>query len=561
MRYDHRLRPAALKPVFYTNERLPEFDYSVVRDLTRSWTVLQEPDHVNRSFKVFTLLSADLKPQMGTAVPSSKVLVMARSDDVEGFLGKDEGAFVIVVHPGDRPPSWATDYKNRILVIKEEMSFSHYSLILQDYVTRFYFWMHDLHNVIQQKSSLQTLIDVSEQFLDCYMAILENTYSLFAFSTDHEPPAAYREELSDLRRLSPSTLERLERRPRERRGKVTFRTLGTDGTSDEDALLIFFPLTSRGAPLGHVLLSQRTGRVNDGFIHLAEKLLESAEGLCDNLWSIEVSDGSPTFSLSLFNRLLLTDHPASGDIRSCEEMIGAETDSVFCLFLVRRSHLRSSVERAKLFVTVMGFENLRSWPFFFEDNICCLLQGTTDDRELGTTRTLRFLTETVCDSFRVDVGLSDRFGAISSIRDAYDQAKISLRHKAEVDMERIGEEPRGHHVYPFQDACFYDLLQKAGRTGAHLPGIGSESNSLDRLIEWDHAGNSNDFRLLWVFLQCHMNMSATAKAVFMARNTVASHIDAIVRRLDLDFTDEFLPSRLTTLYRLKFFQICEGDDQ
>lgn len=561
MQDDDRTKSTILKPMFYTNERLPEFDYSIIRDLTRFWTVLQEPGYIKKTFKMFTLLSADLKLEMDTAIPSSKVLVMAMSTDVERYLRRNDDSFVIIVHDGDEPPLWASDYKERVLIVKKEMSFSHYTLILQDYITRFYLWIHDLHNVILQKSPLQTLIDVSEQFLGCYMAILENTYSLFAFSKNHEPPSEYTEELTELKRLSPSTLEQLELESEEHRGTVSFRILRSVDPSGEETLLIFLPLISRGASLGYVLLSERAECVNDGFMHLAEVFLASAETLCDNLWSIEPSDGGTTFSLSLFHRLLVTDHPAQNDIHTCEEMIGANTESVFSLFLVRRSHLRSSVERAKLFVAITEFESLRSWPFFFEDDVCCLLQENSDTRKLGATRTARLLTEVVCDSFHVSVGLSNEFNDISVIREAYDQAKTALRYKAEVDMERSGEDPHDHHVYLFQDACFYDLLQKANRSDSHFSNALTELNPLNRLLERDRTRNSDDFRLLWVFLHCHLNMSATANTIFMARNTVASHINDISEMLDLDFSDGFLISRLVTLYRIKFFQICEGGGQ
>ena len=538
----------------YRGLDIPGFSYSCLLSLARKWCILYEPPFVEREFSVFTFLGPDNMPAVSPGTDNDAAFVVAPSDAAESYLSSGQRSFVMVIHDGDTAPEWIARHLSRVLVVRKEMDYSQYNMAATDLVLRLMLWNHDIDNVVRRNESMQSLVDASEDFMDCFIAVLENTNSLYAQPKNHSSIDILTSDLLAFGRLAPEDALRLGKATA---GKtpppIVIERVGADGS---DVTHLFFPLRSRGAFLGHVLVSTPSCMVDEGFIYIAKRFAKHAEMLCEALWRYSADGGGPLFNASPLHKLIASDEPSQELLDSCSAIIGDDEKHAIGFCVIDSSALHSADEVARVFSELNAF----GLPFFYEGDLCCILRCAIDSSRDAVFDFGATIESRISKPLAIDVGLSCAVGAVAEIREAYLQAKSALKHRSALLFE-MDDNKKDGGVYFYKDSCFYDILERAIAAGLNLDYVSSSNDPIDALLERDKKMGWNDAKLLWVYLHNRMNVSATAKAMLMARNTVAAHISSIEELTGLDLSDSLSADRLSMLYRIKFYVKARENDE
>lgn len=136
-----------------------------------------------------------------------------------------------------------------------------------------------------------------------------------------------------------------------------------------------------------------------------------------------------------------------------------------------------------------------------------------------------------CDELGWKAGVSNEFGNFLGIDTQYGQAQIALQKGSSHDPES--------RVYLFQDYTMDYICQ---RLDAGIDKHLLIHPDIERLIDHDRENGSELFQTLKTYLANERNVSQTAKALFLHRNSVIYRIDKInsIMKTSLDSADNRL---------------------
>jgi hypothetical protein len=182
--------------------------------------------------------------------------------------------------------------------------------------------------------------------------------------------------------------------------------------------------------------------------------------------------------------------------------------------------------------------------------ILCFCQGS--DSGLSTRRLEEEAGRLLFGPFKTAAFASQVFNYLKDLELAYKQAIISMDFRETIDAQapqgRMGE---GLPYYAFEDALVFWLIsQKA--PDERLLAFSLSHTILEKIHAEDALNGTDDVSLLWFYLYFERKVSAVAEHMHMHRNTVLYRVERIMRRFDLDFSEQGIRDRLLLDYKVHF---------
>lgn len=158
--------------------------------------------------------------------------------------------------------------------------------------------------------------------------------------------------------------------------------------------------------------------------------------------------------------------------------------------------------------------------------------------------------EKFLEKYNACCGISNYSESLMQIRPAYIQASLSVNYgKLVTDKKNLKhildiEEEYDFNIFNYEDYCLYHMIDCYTR---HSKAAMANPcyYTLLKIIKYDRKNNSDNARILYIYLKCERKATAAANLLHMHRNNVIYRISKIQEMFQVNFDD--------TMFRLKFF--------
>lgn len=532
----------------------PEVSYYAVRDVLTAWHVLHEPSCLpaGKTFCAVGMLLDDVIPSLVLDIPLERTLFITKSSLAQFYLERYRESFFIILHGERELPDWLDrSNRNRVLIIEapHPEAYSRLALSLQDFFMRVSFWTCQMDGVIRRKDTFQTLVDVSEDILEFFIAVVDNSFTLVACTQKPCPRNEFVEDLVKTRCCPLSLLDLVGGKSLSGDGIWAEKHFASSGQEGNDTTLIFLPISSHGQCMGHVIACVEATEISKGKRSLLGKFKEYAGMLCDALWGSNVK--TPGSSRSFFSRLIFGEPLRRSYVEVQKTILGIPPRARMYVFIVDNENASGDSKTAPLFQAIQAEGRTTCHPFFHETHLAGLCCCEPDDQTLTDIEVAAELERRVCHPFGRVIGLSYSFTDIFDIGLAFRQAWFSLYYRVAIDGELSAFVPEcGKPVYSFKEAFPFYSLQVLLDKGNELAKYTADKSFLHVLREHDEKNGTDDFKLLWMYLRSGGDSSFVAHHMFIHRNTVTNHIEALEKRYGLNLSDPYTIDQIVFEYRM-----------
>lgn len=534
----------------------PEVSYYAIRDVLENWHILYEPSCLSagKTFRAMGMLLDNVVPALMLDVPLEQTLFVTKSSLARFFIDYYEKSFFIVLNRGDELPEWI-DRSNgdRILILEAPFpeAYNRLVLSLQDLFMRVSFWTCQMDGVVKRRDTFQTLVDVSEDALEFFIAVVDNSFTLIASTQRPCPDNEFVEELVETKCCPLSLLSLLDRKSHVGDGIWAERHFASTRREHGGTTLIFLPIVSHGQCMGHVIACVEADEITKGTRSLLGKFKEHAGMLCDALWGGNAKTLGA--SRSFFSRLIFNEPLRRSYVEIQKTILGIPAEAKMYVFVIDNEKVSGDSKTVPLFQALQVEGSVTCHPFFHETHLAGLCCCDLTDRVLTDTEITVELERRVCHPFDRVIGLSYSFNDILDIGLAFRQAWFSLYYKAAIDGELSDFVPDGGKlVYSFKEALPFYSLQVLLDKGNELARYTADRSFLRVLREHDEKNGTNDFRLLWLYLRSGGDSLFVAHHMFIHRNTVTNHIEALEKRYGLNLSDPYTIDQIVFEYRMTY---------
>ncbi|MGI6216562.1 MAG: PucR family transcriptional regulator [Coriobacteriales bacterium] len=541
-------------PSFFIEQDLPRVSLAMFKDFMSSMEVLNNPDNGKWLLRGFCVLPSedDRNPDL-QGVRESQVLFVTRSREAEEQLKRHPSSLFLVVHDGDETPLWLPRYSDRVFMVKKDRAYAYILFLVQEFFINMLFWFRRMDQIANVKGSIQDLVDASDDILENFIAVSDNTNKLLAYTRHREAP----DKLSELLIETGFYTDRMVKAfgietPLD---KNVMKMITTRTNSGENVEIFILPIWGMGNYFGNCMIVCDQKPMSDGMLDYARLFIDWNAKFCSRIWKSELESKNP---VDMFFINLILGNPM--DKRYVEERLKSfdfpdKPQYKLVLFKNAVSKKDRQDNLTSMVAAMKKINGSKSIPFRYDGDMVVLMYADDDDDgSFSISKVSNDVTSLVCDPFDMYAGTSQVFADIYDINLAYEQASLACEYKMAIDVEHSmvqGSEQKT--VYAFEDALIYYLIDSKQEQSKFRRFAFSHS-FLDKVIKHDKEIGSDDFALLWVYLNCDCNISSTAKQLFMHRNTVLYHIDKIKENFNIDFSNKGTRDRCLIDFKIKFLE-------
>ncbi len=542
-------------PSCMIDDSAPRATLSMLADYLSPLTILQMPSGKHWALRGFIAVTLEAGLDEGIS-GDPQVLIICQSREAPRLLRKHSNSSFLIVHDGEHTLGWADDFDDRIMIVKKDLAYYYILFMVQEFFLNILFWSRRLADILQDKGSFQEMLDASGHILENHLILIDSSNSLLAYTRTSEAPEDISKTLIDSGFLSSAAQKSLGMNDPQTKsiGRRINKRIERGKTID----ILVVPIKHLGNNFGTCLMFCDKIAITQGLQDYLSIFLDYVGRLCERMWKIELESKNP-FSMMLVN--IISGHPMEqGIVQARLRQLRIPENPQFKLVLIKNHTVADDKLLVDLMESAKNLNDFQSIPFRYGGDVLALLYSSKqDDGRFSIQTVLDNVDNEICKPYSAFAGTSQVFDRIEDLDLAYQQAKQACDYKDTIDLERsMFSEQYVRPVYAFEDVLIYYLIDKDLEKSRYRDFIFSHS-FLDKIIARDEANGTDDFRLLWIYLNCDCNVSSTAKQLFMHRNTVIYHIDKIKDNFNLDFTDKSTRDRTMIDYKIKFLTASKAE--
>ncbi len=534
----------------------PRVSLAMLADYLESMTILSTPSTKRWALKGFIALPTNDSDE--NISNSEQVLFICQGREAPEFLQRFSNSAFLVVYDGDDFPQWMEDHKERVMLIKKDRAYSYILFMVQEFFLRMMFWNRRMSNIALGSGAFQDLVDASEEILENFIVLSDNANAVIAYTHSCDAPEKYSKQLIETGYYTPALLSYFDLQESFGKNIVKKTSELLDDRSPVD--IYIFPVWHRGIYFGRCMMICSSAQMTDGLRDYLKLFLDWVSVTCERIWRVELESKNPVNMM--FVNIITGRHMSEEYIRARISQLDLPEIPQYKLILIKTENISDNKRLVVIMDAARRLNNSKSITFRYNGDILALLYASdNDDGSFSIKRVIDDVDSRICEPYSVYSGTSQVFEHLEDLDLAYRQATLACNYKDAIDAERavVPQAPK-KTVYAFENALLYYLIDKEFESNRFKEFSFSHS-FLDKIIERDKTNGTNDFALLWVYLNCDCNISSTAKQLFMHRNTVIYHIDKIKDTFLLDFSDEGTRDRCLVDYKIKFLSAARNSMQ
>lgn len=399
---------------------------------------------------------------------------------------------------------------------------------LLDYWEEMRVWDQEMDRILYSRGRLQDFFDVSEKYFSSGLLMWDKSFDVQAYSGVERVGNPILEEILEKKYFPKGVIENIIRKNLldVTVGNDTTRFIESNMTQTRQNLLVRhfcrngFRLYSVAYFLKGSIHPGERERLENFFDHIIT-FLDNSEGILEDEYHR---------SVDIFFRDIL-----SGGISTPREIeekaqafhIGA--DKKYLCYVLRLDEY--SKTKARYLVNYLTGIMPTEHTFEYNHEVVFIKDvNTYNCVELGRVSSFEHLLKTS----KAYCGISSTFDRLLQIPDAYKQAEAAIR------LGRLMEKEEGC-IYFYKNYYYYHMLEIVH----HEIDLRMMYNKrLEVVLEDDRKHNSNNFRILEVFLEKNLSVSDTAAELFLHRNSIVYRVKKLEQILHIDFGSNEAVQRL-----------------
>ncbi|WP_094604364.1 hypothetical protein SPSIL_051690 [Sporomusa silvacetica DSM 10669] len=182
----------------------------------------------------------------------------------------------------------------------------------------------------------------------------------------------------------------------------------------------------------------------------------------------------------------------------------------------------------------------RVWSLYYHDRVVALIGVKSDD---GISDTARRLLDNFFQENSLCAGVSDVFSDLYNLPLFYRQTTSALRISSLLQTDGT--------VFDYDDFKFYDMLLTV-RNSENLKIDLNQYSCLTimQIQAYDKKHGTDYFKTLWTYLNTDKNLTRTAQALYIHKNTAAYRINKLKQLFGIDMENNFALFKLYYSYLL-----------
>ncbi|MDR0350986.1 MAG: helix-turn-helix domain-containing protein, partial [Coriobacteriales bacterium] len=467
----------------------------------------------------------------GRAAP----LFVTDADRAPALMSEDLGAFCLVIQEDRALPSWLSRFSDRVCLLRSDEGLSLCFARVQALFAGVLLWYAAMERVVLTGGGLQQLFDEAAAFLKGFVYVYDQAGSLVAH---HGSPLLLEADCAEMLGsgvLGPELLvdgERLDLEAAPTARTRVWIDRPRPGLSNA-RLLCRVKAQGTGEPYNLVLLVA-PGRLSAGLCSLFSLFAEAVQCCCPRRQRGTSSVGQAHFAL--FEKLLDDEQVSASYIEAQAERLALPLDAEFKLLQTGPLPSEDRLAAASVSEALGRLNGGDGLVFFHRGGLLTLCYCERNDNRLSTRRIEDSVRRQVFEPCQLTTSASQVFSHLKDLGLAYRQTVIAREFRETIDAERPqGAEPCA--LYPFEDAFLFYLISQRELDTRFLA-FSFSHTILEKIHSEDVQNGTDDVSLLWAYLYYERKVSSVAECMHMHRNTVLYRIGRIMKRFDLDFSEQ-----------------------
>lgn len=414
-----------------------------------------------------------------------------------------------------------------------DRSFFEIAFAVQELFATVQLWDSDLLRMEQMDAPLTDLLQESAKVMEGFLTMTDIGLSL-VFSagnesmSPHDPRYAALIEQGAFTQEDRASIEDLMRRSQR---KPRSRTI-TEST--EHGLALYRVVMVRNEPSLLVSFFPSQGMSTSCARDLFEILFSHLEPICART-SPDIESVDPVQAALM--KILQEDHVSELYLEEALRDTPLWNAQGYTVCVLQVSALEDPHHRARVMDNAQRMNEGRSVSFMLDDEIV-VISYSDSARYWGELGIESFATvdEALFQSLHLRIGASLMINDLRKLGLGYRQALIALEHYDAILNESLKSGGTGWTLAcPFTWALPY-YLTSGQQLDQQLLDSALETSPAMQLHKEDEETGSEQVRVIWTYLCTGGNVTATAKALFMHRNTVNYHVRKYAERFGADFS-------------------------
>lgn len=494
-------------------------------------------------------------------VPEERLLHIRRLDEAVELFESGHKGYALVITDEAAFPLKLKDYRSRIIQVACASEAEKVALrqVVQEVFLHMLEWENRLHFITETNGSLQSLLNEGVEVFKGTMFLIGIDYNVVGHSSiDESLNETYRAMLGNEDGVVVDAVADLIADCRATHGRTPEILVRKDAWGN---ICMAYPTVFNGSLFGALVLVLPKGSAHaeewansPGYRDQFGRFAEYVILLAKRMWGNGVELDMPHYYF--FSSLLKGEVLPSSFVESNMHDLGIPADSDFKVVVADVA--RSNKESARALDNALrNLNNHQCFSLLFEDYLVAILYSNEGDGALSHRKTLADVDKYLYQPFGIQVGISQVFQHITSLRLGFRQAKEALACYDDLMRERLLD---NEEVYmsgiSFEEAMPYSLIKEDTPDFLYREFCLSYS-PLEKLVESDLENGTHDFELLWLYLSYERSASQVSRRMFMHRNSVLYHIKQIEQRFDIDLSDIYCREKLMHDYRYLFTRMSD----
>lgn len=530
---------------------LPHITPSILNDHLTNVGIEIAPgsSQARRLFRWFKYIQPNEKVDTAEkGLSGTQILFICDAKDAQELFDRIPGAFALVMANDTQDIELMRSFSSRTTIVRS-IEPTDLVFAVQSLFTKMLLWESALDKISYRQGSIGDLLDVSAKLLGNFMFVSDNNFNLIAYTESVEPPDNLHRTIVKDGCLSAETIA-------EKRFRLPEKMFYTRGASEITPFdRISRPIHVDHSYIGSISMACNVTPDTPGLRDILKTLSNYISPLCEKNWRKQAQYNCPSY---FFLTRLLDHEILSNSYIESQMLIGGLEEEAYYKVIV--ADIDNDVDPSRAEAAIKAGASLNegaSICFPYRHHVIALLHAKKIDGKLSHLRINPEADEKICVPYGIVCGSSSVFTDIVDIDLAYRQACLALDFRQAIRQEQFDEERRRRNVFLFEDALPYYLISP-GQNDERFIRFSFSCSIANALYREDLENGTNNFALVWFYLQNERNATVVAQRMHMHRNTVLYHIEKIQKRFDFDLSSKTARDWMLLCYKYLFL-IIGGD--
>lgn len=503
---------------------------------TRNFAYKHKYYGIDRSFIAPCILSANTGSLQSDFLHVSNDIALS-----EKLADENKSISIMCFMPNDNMEWHFEEHSNIVYVFGEE-SFANGFNRLQNLFLQLDDWIIQLSNAVAQQKGFQSFFDISEKFIGNPVILMDPSFRTIAFMQNIETNIPFYSESIILGYHPNKNIKVFQSH------HLLERMIGSYNETKRPVIIdagefppytyniVMYPILIGNGQYYHITMVCSLRKCSEALLQQFVIFASYLKQICDQL--AKSVPNQEFYHEHFFTEILDKKLVSEKSIEERAALFQVQPKGIFYLALLQFED--SDYAAANTVQKMISHKIGNTRPFIYRGSIVVLFERyLTPKQDIFPTLSIEESLETISKQYQCFIGISNVFYHLLDMTDRYVQAKAAiacgriLSAKAPLSVAVI-QDPPATRIFNYRKYVAYHMIMETGKSVYMREFCQPE---LLNILTIDSKNQTDNYKLLYVYLQNDRKATETARIMHMHRNNVLYRIGRIEEMFGLDLND------------------------